>query len=305
MTTQTDEDFNKARNKALFNELQHLLTPEEAMLISLNDVKNLIKPNAETYIGMKTIPVEKIIGSEGRYRDFDNKFFPKNSHLRNRWELIDAAAINHVDLPPIKVYDIGGLYFVRDGNHRVSVSKARGVEFIDAEVIAIQSEIKLRDQKNINDVIRQIINYEKGEFYSETNFGDITDYWCLDFTKPGQYDLIYNHILTHKYYINQNQEEEISLEDGILSWFKKVYLPIVHYLEEKKVMRHFKKNTISDLYVYIIKYWDQLKNKYGENFPLNEAIEIFEKHYRVPLKRKIWNNIQRIILRRSISTKLD
>ena len=59
----TEEDFARARNKALFNEIQHFLTPEEVSLISLNDVKQLIKPTNETYMGMKVIPIDKIVGS--------------------------------------------------------------------------------------------------------------------------------------------------------------------------------------------------------------------------------------------------
>ena len=114
---QTEEDFAKARNKAFFNEIQHLLSPEEASLISLNDVKQLIRPVNETYLGMKVIPIDKIIGSEGRYKDFDNNFFPKSSHLRNRWEHVDEAAIKEINIPPIKVYEIAVLYFVSDGNH--------------------------------------------------------------------------------------------------------------------------------------------------------------------------------------------
>ena len=149
ITQQAEEDFYKARNKAFINEIQHLLSPEEASLISLNDVKQLIKPQNETYIGMKVIPIEKIVGSEGRYKDFDNRFFPKSSFLRTRWEHVDEAAIKAIDLPPIKVYELAGLYFVRDGNHRVSVAKARGVEFIDAEVVSLQSEIKLKKANNI------------------------------------------------------------------------------------------------------------------------------------------------------------
>jgi hypothetical protein len=78
----SEEDFNKAHTKAFINEIQHLLSPEEASLISLNDVKQMIKSNAETYIGMKVIPIEKIVGSEGRYKDFDNRFFPKSTHLK-------------------------------------------------------------------------------------------------------------------------------------------------------------------------------------------------------------------------------
>jgi len=299
---QTEEDFARARNKAFFNEIQHILNPEEAKLISLNDVKSLIKPNAETYMGMKVIPVAKIIGSEGRYQDFDNKFFPKNSHLKSRWEKIDDAAIRMIDLPPIKVYEIAGLYFVRDGNHRVSVAKSRGTEFIDAEVVSLQSEITIKKADNINDLIRQIINFEKRTFYMETSFGDITDYWVMDFTKPGKYDLIYNHILTHKYYLNMNQEEEISWDEAVMSWFKNVYLPVIHYLEDKKVMKHFRKRTESDLYVWIMKYWDQLKSKYGNDVPLNDAVEELEKNHKVPFRKKVLNTIKRIILRRSITT---
>ncbi len=302
VTEQTEEDFLKARNKAFVNEVQHLLNPEEAKLISLNDVKSLIKPSAETYLGMKVIPVAKIVGSEGRYKDFDNKFFPKSSHLKTRWEKIDDAAIRSIDLPPIKVYEVAGLYFVRDGNHRVSVAKSRGTEFIDAEVVSLKSEIIIHNAENINDLVRQIINFEKRTFYMETSFGDITDYWVMDFTTPGKYDQIYNHILTHKYYINQNQEEEISWDDAVLSWFKNVYLPVIHYLEDFKVMKHFKKRTTSDLYVWIMKYWDELKNKYGNDVPLNDAVKELEKNHKVPFLKKVRNALTRIVFRRSISS---
>ena len=93
LTSQSEDDFAKAMNKSFINEIQHLLSPEESKLISLNDVKQMIKPINETYIGMKVIPIEKIVGSEGRYNDFDNRFFPKSSHLKNRWEHVDEAAI--------------------------------------------------------------------------------------------------------------------------------------------------------------------------------------------------------------------
>lgn len=298
---QTEEDFAKARNKAFFNEIQHLLSPEEASLISLNDVKQLIRPINETYLGMKVIPIDKIIGSEGRYKDFDNNFFPKSSHLRHRWEHVDEAAIKSITLPPIKVYEIDGLYFVRDGNHRVSVAKARGTEFIDAEVVTLQSEIKLKKPNNMNDIVKQIINYEKRLFYAETSFGDITDFWCLDFSRAGRYDVIYNHILTHKYFLNQQQEDEVSMEDAILSWFTKVYVPIISTIQKKKILKKFPKRTYSDLYVWIVRYWDDLKHKFGNNeIPIDLAVEDFTKKYKIPLYKRFINNFKRIVFRRAI-----
>ena len=297
----TEEDFSRARNKALFNEIQHFLTPEEVSLISLNDVKQLMKPTNETYVGMKVIPIDKIVGSEGRYNDFDNHFFPKSSHLRMRWEHVDEAALKDIILPPIKVYEISGLYFVRDGNHRVSVAKSRGTEFIDAEVVSLQSEIKLNRPENMQDIIRQIIYYEKRVFYSETNFGDITDYWCLDFTRTGRYDVIYNHILTHKYYMNQGKEEEVSMEDAILSWYNSVYLPIVTSVRKCHILHKFPRRTLGDMYVWIVRYWDSLKHTFGDDIPIDRAVQDFGKYYQLPLYKRIKNFFTRIILRRAIS----
>ena len=299
-TAQSEEDFNKAKNKAFFNEIQHFLSPEEATLISLNDVKQMIKPTNETYVGMKTIPIEKIVGSEGRYNDFDNRFFPKSSHLKNRWEHVDQAAIQAIDLPPIKVYEIAGLYFVRDGNHRVSVAKSRGTEFIDAEVVSLQSEIVLKKPDNINDIVRQIINYEKRVFYSETGFGDITDYWCLDFSRTGRYDVIYNHILTHKYYMNLHKSEEITMEDAILSWFNNVYMPLAVNINKRHILRSFPHRTIGDLYVWIVRYWGDLKTKFGDDVPIEEAVNNFTKKYKIPFYKRFLNRCKSIILRKAI-----
>lgn len=301
MLPEAESDFARARNKALFNEIQHLLTPEEAAMISLKAVRKVIKTQSETYIGMKVIPINKIVGSEGRYRDFDNQFFPKRSIIKERWEHVDEAVIKDIVLPPIKVYELGGLYFVRDGNHRVSVAKSKGVEFIDAEVVSLQTEIKLSPARTLNGMMKQIISYEKRNFYFETNFGDITDYWVLDFSTAGQYDVIYNHILTHKYFINQNQTEEIPMEDAILSWFNNVYLPVVTTIQKYKIMKYFRKNTVSDLYVWIITFYDELKKKFGDGLPLDQIVYDIKREKKFSLLSRLRNFIKKYILKKEIS----
>lgn len=293
LSSQTADDFTKARNKALFNTIQHILNPDEATLISFSDVKKLLKPKNEVYKGMQVIPINLIVGSEGRYQDFDNHFFPKSNFLKGRWERIDMAHYQDVNLPPITVYELGGLYFVRDGNHRVSVAKAKGIEFIDAEVVSLQSEIKLKAGSTKEEMIKQVIEYEKRVFYAETNFGDITDYWVLDFSSPGQYDVIYNHILIHKYYINMDKKEEIPIEEGIMSWFQNVYLPVINAINENHIMHRFKKLTISDLYIFFTKYWDELKQKYGNDYPIQEAANTFKGTYSRNLMHVLKNQSQK------------
>ena len=301
VSSQTDEDFSRARNKAFINELQHLLNPEEATLISFTDIKKLLKPQNEVYKGMQVVPIKCIVGSEGRYKDFDNHFFPKSNFLKARWEHVDSAILQDIPLPPISLYEVGGLYFVRDGNHRVSVAKLQGLEYIDADVVSLQSELKLKPSTKKEDIKKQVLNYEKREFYSETNFGDITDYWRLDFSTPGQYDVIYNHILTHRYYINMDKDTEIPFEDAVTSWFNNVYLPIIKVIEANHLMKLFKHRTQSDLYIYLIKYWDELKQRFGNDFSLDKAASDFKKIYS---QNTFWGKIRNYFARKKMKTKI-
>ena len=257
--------------------MQNIMHPDKKRLLSLNDVKKILKPKNEVYIGLKTVPIKKIVGSEGRYNDFDNHFLPRSNELKQRWVNIDQAHLSDIVLPPIQLYELGGLYFVRDGNHRVSVAKTQGVEFIDAEVISLQSEVQLPPDVRLDTLLDAVIRYEKRVFYNETHFGDLTDYWDLDFTATGRYDVIYNHILVHKYYMNEQQHTEIDFNDALVSWYKTVYLPVIAVIDKYTLLSDFKDRTKSDIYVWIVKHWDRLKQKNGNDFSLDEAALDFVK----------------------------
>ena len=274
---QAQEDFSKARNKAWINEMQHVMHPDKKRLLSLNDVKKILKPKNEVYVGLKTVPIKKIVGSEGRYNDFDNRFLPRSNELKQRWVNVDQAHLSDIVLPPIQLYELGGLYFVRDGNHRVSVGKAQGVEFIDAEVISLQSEVQLPPDVRLDTLLAAVIRYEKRVFCSETHFGDLTDYWDLDFTATGRYDVIYNHILVHKYYMNEQQHTEIDFNDALISWFQTVYFPVIAVIDKYKLLSDFKDRTKSDIYVWVVKHWDRLKQKNGNDYSLDDATKDFVK----------------------------
>jgi hypothetical protein len=265
------DDFSKARQKEFISRIQNFFNPDNEELLSLQEVKSIIRPKGESYVGMKAVSLDLIVGSEGRYHDFNQAFLPKHDYMKQRWVSIDTAHYRDVILPPVRLYEIGGLYFVRDGNHRVSVARMKGMESIDAEVISLNSEIKLNPKMTREELLGAVIQYEKDLFYEETYFGIITDCYDLDFTSPGQYDVILNHILVHKYYINQSSTKEIQLGNAIRSWYENVYQPIAEIIESERLQRRFEGKTVSDLYVWIVKYWDQLKAKYGTQYSLNEA----------------------------------
>jgi hypothetical protein len=211
--------------------------------------------------------------------DFNKYFLPKSEHLRARWEKVDTARITDVILPPIQLYEIGGVYFVRDGNHRVSVARSQGVDMIDAEVTSLSSEIKIAPSMTTSDLQKAVIDYEKKLFYQKTDFGKLTDCYDLDFSATGRYDEIYNHILVHKYFVNQNFSHEISFSDALISWYNNVYQPIIGIIREEKLYHNFPNRTESDLYVWIAQHWDFLKKKYGVNYSLADAAKDFAQKY--------------------------
>lgn len=309
LSAQTADDFQKVKNKAKLNLLLHFLQPEETKMLSLCEAKKLLKPTGEVYKGLQIVKVDQIVGSENRFKDFDNHFMPTSSYLQTRWEHIDMAYLNGETLPPIMLYELGGLYFVRDGNHRVSVAKAQGVEAIDAEVISLQSKIKLKVGETKQKMLLRVINYEKKCFYSQTNFAQLTGNWSLDFSTAGMYDVIYNHILMHKYYINQNKNYELSLETAIVSWYNTIYHPIIVAIDDFGIIKKFKKKTYGDLYVWLVKYWDDLKQVYGNDYSIQQATKEFEKsiqkhhllHFLHYIRRKTINAIKKFFCTLSIS----
>jgi hypothetical protein len=276
---QAQEDFTRARGKAILSEIQHFLNQDKNKLLSFNDIKDILKPKSQSYRGMQEVPINLIVGSEGRYRDFNKYFLPRAEHLRSRWERVDQARINDIILPPIQLYEIGGVYFVRDGNHRVSVAKTQGVEEIDAEVTSLSSEIAITPNMTVEKLREAVIRFEKDLFYEKTRYGELTDSQDLDFSRPGQYDVIYNHILVHKYYLNQNVKGEIPFDDALVSWYHKVYEPIIGIIKNEKLYNNFPGRTASDLYVWIVKHWDFLKKKYGVHYSLTDAARDFTNKY--------------------------
>src|SRR5260370_27513813 len=111
-------DFENARRKAFWRRLRSWLTRKPNELLSFDEVQRYLPVRSQHTLGSRVITIDKIVGSVGRYRDFDRAFLPRHAHSRGRWMNVDRAHLESVNLPPIEVYQIGDVYFVRDGNHR-------------------------------------------------------------------------------------------------------------------------------------------------------------------------------------------
>ncbi len=141
---QIDADFHRARRKASLRRWRDRLRRDctHEHLLSFEEAKGALALWTQAYRGMRTVEVEKITGSVGRCRDFAGSFLPLKKSMGQRWGRIDRAYHRGDELPAVSLYKIGEAYFVKDGNHRVSVAKYHGVIEIDAEVVELRGQMR-------------------------------------------------------------------------------------------------------------------------------------------------------------------
>ena len=143
-----------ARKKALLRRIGALLRrpPSSNLLLSFDEAAQKLSPWRQAYLGRRTVPVESIVGSEGRYTDFDDEFLPLQDSSEEKWKSVYAAIRCGEELPPVSLLKVGDAYFVRDGNHRVSVARWLGVEALDAEVVELHAAVPIEGAISARDL---------------------------------------------------------------------------------------------------------------------------------------------------------
>jgi hypothetical protein len=137
-----ESDFMRARRHQVLSSLAARLrndTVDVVQSMSFDDVVEALGRRAENYLGTKVIPLDAIVGSVDKVRDFDRRFRPTSGRSRQRWERLARASRTGEEIPPIDVYQVGDYYFVQDGHHRVSVARSLGLDVIEARVTAIDT----------------------------------------------------------------------------------------------------------------------------------------------------------------------
>jgi hypothetical protein len=180
------EDFNVARRRASLQEILARVTGKSSELLSYEDVAQKLNLNVRSERGVLDIPLKAIIGSVGRYTEFTRDFMPLSSKDQQRWARVKRIIDDpeSVGLPPIEVYKVGEIYFVLDGNHRVSVARSEGFEYISAHVIEVKTDIPITADIQPDDLI---IKAEYADFLAQTGFADLCPGVDLSLSVPGQY----------------------------------------------------------------------------------------------------------------------
>lgn len=279
------EKFDAAQRRAFMQHVLALLTGRSDELLSLDEVRRLLRARQQRDEGTRMIAVDRIVGSEGRYQDFTRTFLPREGADRSRWMWLDRAVNVLENLPPIEVYQVGEVYFVRDGHHRVSVARANDIPEIEARVIRVDTLVSLEPDVQPEELI---LKAGAAEFLEATGLKSVRPDADVELTEPGLYGQLREHIDVHRYYLGLEQEREIPYEDAVASWYDRVYSPVVAAIREADAMREFPKRTEADLYLWISHRREELRERYGPEVDTESAVADFaDKHSERPVGKVV------------------
>ena len=257
LNERADKDFSRARRRAFLRRLGAYLRKDPASneLLSFDEVRSALGAVEQTYLGMRVVPVAKIVGSVGRHRDFDRAFLPSKPSLKGRWKKIDQAMHRAEELPPVSVYKIGDAYFVRDGNHRVSVAHQQGVEMIDAEVIELRSRVPIDSAITARDLLYKL---EHRRLLQRLPIDRVLPELKVELSDVADYRRLATHIEAHGFRLSQLWRRYVSSEEILRDWYEYHYAPIAVMIREERVLVAFPERTELDLYLWIIAHRERL-----------------------------------------------
>lgn len=255
------QDFQAARQRAAIQEILARITGKSNQLLSYDDVAEKLKLRARTERGIQHIPLAAIVGSVGRNTDFTRTFLPRHAGDQQRWAGVKAAFMETgAGLPPIEVYKVGEVYFVVDGNHRVSIAKQEGLTTIEARVIEFKTDITLTPDVQPDDLI---IKAEYVEFLDTTRIHEARPNVDLSVTTCCQYDKLLEQIHVTQYVLQEETKHDVPLQDAAASWYDTTYIPLAEAIRDRGLLHWFPGRTITDLYIWIAENRAALQQEQG------------------------------------------
>jgi hypothetical protein len=286
--TQGMSVFQSARRKAFWQEMLSLIRGQSTELMSFDDIKARLRLREESYRGLQDVPLDKIVGSVGRYRDFTSSFLPKNSTSPERWSRVYAQVNSMEGTPPIELYKVGDVYFVRDGNHRVSVARQVGAKTIHAHVTELPTSVELEPGMSPEELDAAAAY---AAFLEETGFNRTRPHHqSMQLSNVTRYAEMLGHIYLHKNVMEQSTGRPITFEDAAADWYDSVYRPAVTLIRKYDILEHYPERTEGDLYLWMVDHLKEVQEELGNDQSIrsfSDALVDFLRERKIPIPKEL------------------
>ena len=268
------EDFHRYRSKAAMQAFWTGLAGESLDLIPYGEISSKLKAVGRTERGLQSVPLDAIVGSLGREDDFDRYFRPRHAGDAARWASVKTAMVSPggPGVPPVSLYKIGELYFVLDGNHRVSIAKEMGFDQIEAYVTELSTRVPVPSDLSPENLVLEAAYIQ---FLEETQLDLILPEANLRLKQIQNYPLLKEHIAVHQYYMGQERGEAVSHEEAARHWYAHFYQPIAALIRSSGLAQAYKEWTTTDLYLWVLDQQKALQEELGVPVRLEKTADFF------------------------------
>ncbi len=245
-TKDAQDDFQRARRRRVFAQLSSLLRLESGdvdVMLTFDEVVEALGFTGELDLGLRVVDIDSIVGTVDRGMQFDREFRPTSPHARARFERIAEAARRGVAMPPVDLYRIGELHFVRDGHHRVAVGRAQRREEIEAHVVEVLTRVVADSSMTLRDL--PLKGHER-LFHERVPLPPAAR-GRIALSDPIRFGTLAEAVEAWGFRLSQHDERFLDRRQAALRWFEEEYLPVVALLRDCELIG--RRETETDAYL--------------------------------------------------------
>ncbi len=270
------EEWYQARRTAFVRDILGVFTQRPTNLLPFDEVQQKLQLRVVNYLGLRDVPLDHIVGSVGRDRDFTRAFFPRQDELRDRWRRINQLITVGSGVPPVELYKVGQTYFVRDGNHRVSVARHHDFPSIEAYVWEYKTRATLEPDTNVDDLLCKAAH---AVFLERTNVDRLCPDLNVELTQPDGYDDLLYEIEVFQQSLSKIDERQVPFDEAVALWGEMHYDSVVEIIRQRDILRDFPGRKEGDLYLWLRRNQEELQLRYTHQVLVEEAADDLAKRF--------------------------
>jgi hypothetical protein len=219
----------------------------EADLLELDEVERRLRPFARRYVGVRAIPLDHVVGTEGRAAAFTREFQPRHAFSRDRLRSL-ASAFPDGGFPPIVVVKLGETYFVIDGHHRVALARRHGGETIDADVTELVARVPLPPGA---DMVEVVLRELERIFLEDSGLAEARRGVRLSASRPAIYLELLENLQVHGYHLMREHGRVLGEGEIAADWYDRVYAPLMRAVERDRLGKDLRDAPDADLFLLL------------------------------------------------------
>lgn len=277
--------FHRGERYALWQEIRR----RPAELLPFNAVAKALHLFSRFEAGIQQVPLDSIVGSVDRPSDFWRNFLPRQRYLFSRWCRVYAHTMQY-GFSPVSLFKVSDIYFVNDGNHRISVLRAIHASSVEADVVEFPCRVRLGPDLRMEDIARK---EAYAEFLEQTDLDRWNPQVEIELSHSSGYRTLEEHIAGHAYWLEYVQGHPVSVFRAASSWYDLVYRPTVDVIREMHLLRDFPGLREGDLYIRLTEFHRELVRELGTPVPFQTVVEMFRASSARPFWRRLWYRLRR------------